>query len=361
VPHVISGLRPGWAVPGAPVAIEGVHLPVPTGGPPHVLVGSSDAHVLSASHRALRIVVPVEGETGTVAVRIDELPGETIYLEVARPFATGVHQVDSPAFGIDRRLYCTMSGGRDSKAAVPLFRIYPDGAREPIAVEIANPTSLAVGPDGLLYISSRFDGTVHRLLGDDRAELFATGLGTATGLAFDAQGHLFVGDRAGSILRVSPDRQVETFATIPASVAAFHLTMGPDGCLYVAAPTLATHDAIYRVTPDRLVDVVYNGFGRPQGLAFDTAGLLYVVEALAGASGLYRIDVGAPGPETRGTPGLKPLGSAELILAAASLVGVCFDPDGGLLVASADTVWRLDCPLQPLIHGQIPTRRPARS
>lgn len=372
MPHVISGLRPGWAVPGAPVAIEGVHLPVPSGGPPHVLVGSSDAHVLSASHRALRVVVPPDGETGTVAVRIDELPGETIYLEVARPLATGVHQVDSPAFGADRLLYCTMSGGRDSKAAVPLFRIHADGAREPIAADIANPTSLALGPDGLLYVSSRFDGTVHRLLGDDRAELFATGLGTATGLAFDAEGYLFVGDRAGSILRVSPDRQVETYATIPASVAAFHLAMGPDNCLYVAAPTLATHDAIYRITRDRLVDVVYNGFGRPQGLAFDATGMLYVVEALAGAAGLYRLDVsnGVPGLQTGGeapdAPGLKPQGS-ELVLSAATLIGVCFDPDGGLLVASAETVWRLDCPLQPFVvagpsqHGQIPTRRPARS
>ena len=65
-----------------------------------------------------------------------------------------------------------------------------------------------------------------------------------------------------------PDRRVETFATLPASVAAFHLAFGPDGCLDVAAPTLATHDPIYRITPDRLVDSVYEGFGRPQGLAF---------------------------------------------------------------------------------------------
>ena len=325
---------------------------MPAGGPPHVLVGGADAHVLAASHRSLRVVVPSDGETGTVAVRIDELPGETIYLEVARTLVTGMHQVDSPTFGSDRRLYCTMSGGRDNKAAVPLFRIQPDGVREPIAVDIPNPTSLAVGPDGMLYVSSRFDGTVHRLMDDDRAELFATGLGTATGLAFDADGNLFVGDRTGSILRVSPDRQVDTFASIPSSVAAFHLAMGPDNCLYVTAPTLATHDAVYRITPDRLVDVLYNGLGRPQGLAFDADGMLYVVDALAGAAGLYRIDVASSAPQ------------AELVLGAASLIGVCFDPDGGLLVASADTVWRLDCALQPLprpFHGQIPTRRPARS
>ena len=334
--HVISALRPAWVVPGARVSLEGVHLPVPVDGPPHVLVGSRDAQVVGASATSLRIIVPEDSDSGRVPIRIDELPGETIYVEVARAYATGVHQVDSPAFGSDGRLYCTMSGSRGTKAAVPLFRVAADGSREPIVAEISNPTSLALGPDGLLYISSRFDGQVYRLGRDDHAELYATELGVATGLAFSRDGSLFVGDRSGTILRISPERNVEVFATIPASVAAFHLAFGPDQCLYVAAPTLSTHDPIYRITPDRLVDEVYRGFGRPQGLAFDSSGWLYVVEALAGQGGLYRLDVAARSPE------------AELVLSAPSLVGVTFAPDAGLIVSTADTIWRLDCPLLPL-------------
>ena len=38
-------------------------------------------------------------------VRIDELPGETAYIEVARVLATGVHQVDSPVVR-SRRAVC---------------------------------------------------------------------------------------------------------------------------------------------------------------------------------------------------------------------------------------------------------------
>jgi len=334
---VISAIRPAWAVPGAIVSIDGVHLPLPAEGPPHILVGAVDARVTSASHRTVRLLVPPESEGGTLAVRIDELPGETVYLQVARVIGTGIHQVDSPVFGQDGRLYCTVSGGRGTKAAVPLFRINlnADGAREPIAVELANPTSMALGPDGRLYVSSRFDGHVYRLLEDDRLELYATELGTATGLAFGSDGSLYVGDRSGTILRVSPDRQVETFATIPASIAAFHLAMGPDEALYITAPTLATHDAVYRVSRDRMVDVIYSGFGRPQGLAFDSTGALYVVDALAGSSGLYRLDPAAPSA------------APELVVSAPSLIGVAFDPQGGLVLASADTVWRLDCPLRP--------------
>jgi sugar lactone lactonase YvrE len=334
VSHVITALRPGWAVPGGSVSLEGSHLPVPSDGPPHVLVGADDAHVAVASHRLLRFVVPAGAEGGTLAVRIDELPGETTYLQVGRVLVTGVHQVDNPVYGHDGALYCTHSGGRGAKSPVPLYRVGRDGSREPIAVDIANPTSLAIGPDGHLYVSSRFEGIVYRVVGD-QAETFASELGTATGLVFGRDGSLYVGDRSGTIFRVSQDRRVETFATIPSSVAAFHLAMGPDDALYVTAPTLATHDALYRITPDRLVDVVYTGLGRPQGLAFDSTGQLYVVEALAGAAGLYRLDVTASRPE------------AELVLSASSLVGLAFDPEGGIALASGETVWRLDCALKP--------------
>ena len=268
-------------------------------------------------------------------IRIDELLGETTSIEVARTLATGVHQVDSPAFDTQGRLYVTQSGSRDTKVPVPLYRIGLDGVREPLAVEVANPTSVALGPDGLMYISSRFDGHVHRLTADDRVELYATELGVPTGLAFAPDGTLFVGDRSGSILRVSPERQVETYASLPASVAAFHLAYGPDGSLYATAPTLATHDPVYRISPDRLVDVVCDSFGRPQGLGFDSAGTLYVADALAGASGLYRVDLSQPRPK------------AELVLSAPMIVGVAFDPRGGVVLASNDTIWKLDVDLKP--------------
>jgi sugar lactone lactonase YvrE len=317
-------------VPGARVALVGVHFPLPADGPPHVLVGADDAHVVAASHEVIRIVIPATARGGTTAIRVDELAGESGFVEVARQFVTGVHQVDSPIFDRSGTLYVTQSGSRETKVPVPLYRVGRDGAREPLAVEIANPTSLALGTDGAVYVSSRFEGSVYRIGERDKAELYVTELGVPTGLAFAPDGTLFVGDRSGSILRVSPDRHVETFATLPASVAAFHLAYGPDGFLYVTAPTLSTRDALYRIGPDRMVDVVYDGFGRPQGLAFDSTGSLYVVDALAGAAGLYRVDVGGERP------------APELVLAAPTLVGVAFDPDGGVALASNDTIWRLE-------------------
>ena len=330
---------PVRAMPGARVAIRATHLLLPIDGLPHVLVGEKAARVVAASPRGVTIVIPPDADPGDQVVRIDEIPGVSGRIIVGAVFATDVHQVDSPAFDRDGRLYVTRSGSRDARPRVPLFRIGTDGVKTSLSVEIGNPTSLAIGPDGLLYVSSRFDGSVYRLLDDDHVERYATELGVATGLAFSSAGDLFVGDRSGTIFRVRPDRQVDTYATLPASVAAFHLAFGPDECLYVSAPTLATHDAIYRISPERLVDVVSDKFGRPQGLAFTPNGDFYVVDALAGAAGLFKLDITSDAAEP------------ELVVAASSLIGVAFSA-GMTALASHDTVWKLDGMLSADPEGQ---------
>jgi sugar lactone lactonase YvrE len=330
----LSTIHPRGAVPGGRVTLIGTRLPLPNDAPPQVTIGGLAARVVAASSRAVTVLVPdVAG--GPQPVRVVELPGESLVLDVATRVTTGVHQVDSPVCDAAGSVYATHSGGRDAKAPVPLFRIRADGTRDAINVEIGNPTSMALGPDGSVFISNRFEGQVYRLTPDDRAELFATDLGVATGLACAPDGTLYVGDRTGTIFRVSAGqsgesaRHVENYATIPASVAAFHLALAPDGSLYVTGPTLASQDVVYRVTPSREVEVVCGGFGRPQGLAIDGTGVLFVTDALAGGAGLYRVDVRESSP------------APELVIAAPHLVGVAFDPRGGMVLASHDTIWRI--------------------
>ncbi len=322
----IAAVRPLWAVEGGRITIEGSGFVV---DPvlPRVLIGGSQARLASASPSELTAIVPEGLDGGTTRVRIEEAPGETAFVEIGAPLATGLHQVDSPVFDAAGNLYVTFSGSRGQQGPVAIFVVRPDGSREPFVADLANPTSLAFDPDGRLHVSSRFEGTVHRIDASGAATVVATDLGVACGIAFSPDGILHVGDRSGSVYRVR-DGRAELLASIPASIAAFHLAFGTDGWLYLTAPTLGARDNLYRISPDGRVEVFYAGFGRPQGLAFDARGDLYVVDALAGASGVYRLTLGGAA---------KP----ERLADGGGLIGLAFDPHGGVVLASSDTVYRL--------------------
>lgn len=290
-----------------------------------VRIGTVPARILAGSSRELRVSVPGGLDGGSTPVRLESAPGASALVEIGVPLATGLHLVDNPAFDPDGNLFVTFSGSRGQQSPVAIYIVRPDGTREPFVTNLPNPTSLAFDPQGQLHVSSRFDGSVYRIEADGSAEVVASDLGVACGIAFDADGVLFVGDRAGTILRVEDGRAMP-FASIPASVAAFHLAFGPTGHLFVTGPTLNTRDCIYRISRGGEVEVFYEGFGRPQGMAFDGKGRLYVADAIAGSGGLYRF----------GTDGAAP----ELLIAAGGIIGVAFGPDGALAVASSDTVFR---------------------
>lgn len=326
---VLTSLEPIRVVEGGRLWLRGDGFPQPDSTTDLVTIGGVSARMSFAAPDRMAVVVPAGLDGGETPVKVAWLPGATLYARVGSMLATGVHQVDNPVFGADGNLYVTYSGTRGQEATVSIFRITRTGAREPFVHGLVNPTSMTVGPDGLLYVSSRFEGRVYRVFDDGRYEVIASDLGVACGLAFGSDGSLFVGDRAGSIFRIDKSGRTETFATIPSSIAAFHLAMSPDGVLYVSAPTLASYDSVRRVYADGRVEGLNIPFGRPQGLAFDPNGVLHIVEALAGSSGVYAI---------------RPDREPELVVAGAGLVGVAFARNGEMIVASNDSVFSFPPP-----------------
>lgn len=320
----ITSITPATSIAGGRIAIHGSGFPIGL-GLPSVHVGDAPARVVFASGSELDVVLDAS-LSGELAVRVGG-SADRVTVHAGTIVATGLHQVDSPVVDSGGTLYLTYSGTRGQQVPVSIFRVPRGGTRESFSAAVTNPTSMAISPDGQLFVSSRFEGAVYRLDPDGSAEVFASDLGIACGLAFAEDGTLFVGDRSGTIFEVASGGQARTLATLPASVAAFHLARGADG-LYVASPTLSPRDAIYRVSFAGEVSVVHSGFGRPQGLAFDPDGELYVVEALAGVSGVYRVP-------RDGTP--------ELVVSGPRLVGVAFDADT-MIVCSADTAYRVPRP-----------------
>jgi sugar lactone lactonase YvrE len=324
-PPRVTAVHPIWAIEGGCISIEGAGFHVDAPELPHVLIGGVRARVVSASPTRIAALVPGGVEGGTTAVQVQGA-GEPTSIGVAARFATGLHQVDNPVFDREGRLYVTYSGTRGQQVPVSIFRVHRNGTRETFSSGIVNPTSMAIDAEGRLYVSSRFEGVVYSVNPDGSVEPFANDLGVACGLAFAADGSLFVGDRSGTIFRVDRAGHASTFATLPTSVAAFHLAIGQDQALYATAPTLSAYDSVYRIDSNGKVTTRYTGFGRPQGIGVDPTGTLFVVEALAGVSGLYRLREGDP---------------PELVLSGPGLIGFAFDSGGDLVVCSSDTAYRL--------------------
>jgi sugar lactone lactonase YvrE len=152
-------------------------------------------------------------------------------------------------------------------------------------------------------------------------------MGIATGLAFDRDGFLYCGDRSGTIFKIGPDRQIFVFATLEPSIAAYHLAFAPDGDLFVTGPTTSSFDRVYRISSGGEVTTFYRGLGRPQGLAFDTAGNLYVAASFGGRRGVVRL-----------TPDAKP----DLVTSGIGIVGLALLPTRRAMLATADALFSLD-------------------
>src|SRR5438105_4260957 len=182
MPARVAAVRPPWAIESGRITIEGSELPIDEAHLPNVHVGSAPARVVYASPTRIAALVPSGLEGGRTPIRIDGVPGEPPIVDVAPPFATGLHQVDNPVFDRDGNLYVTYSGTRGQQVPVSIFRVRPNGTRETFCTGLVNPTSMALGPEGDLYVSSRFEGTVYRVTPDGAVTPFATDLGVPCGL-----------------------------------------------------------------------------------------------------------------------------------------------------------------------------------
>jgi sugar lactone lactonase YvrE len=335
-PH-IQAVTPAAALPGGEVRILGSGFRAPELRRPRVRFGDVDAAIVVSSDDFVVARVPEGAASGSIVVSTNGHASNPQQIKVATAIADNLHPVTNPALDVEGNIYVTFSGSRGQKVPVSIFKIDTNYNVKPFLTEIMNATAIAFDREGQMYVSSRFDGTVYRVAQNGTMSTYAESMGVATGLAFDREQNLYVGDRSGTIFKVARDRQIFVFATIEPSVSAYHLAVGPQGDLFVTGPTTSSFDAVYKVDPHGTVSVFYRGLGRPQGLAFDREGNLYVAASLGGKRGIVRI---------------SPDGAASLAVAGSGLVGLAFAPGRSAVLATNSAIYHLgwDVQGQPLIE-----------
>jgi len=329
--HVLT--HPSSGIPGGEVVVERSDLPGERQGKPSVWFETEQSHLVVGTPRRVLALVPRLKKHGPIEVRFavsddGETTVKTASFIAGRVLAEDLHPVASPAFDPDDgSLFVTRSGSRGEHIPVTLFRISVAGEVSEFSGDITNPTGIAFDKRGQMFVTSRLDGTVYRVTPLNEVVAFAGDLGIATGLAFDQAGEMYVGDRSGTIHRVNEIGQARPWVQVEPSVSAYHLAFGPDGALYLSGPTVSGFDVITRIDEHGKTGIFYRGLGRPQGLAFDRQGNLYVAASLHGRRGIVRISADA--------------GQAEIVVAGMNLVGLAFSAKGDVVVATNEAVYSL--------------------
>ena len=203
MPH-IERISPAAALPGGEITIYGDSFISKRGGRPVVRFGDMEAPLALASSNRLIARVPENVTARTIQVVNAQQESQPYPVAVAYQIADNLHPVANPAVDAQGNIYVTFSGPRGQRVPVSLYKIGANYAVKPYVTSLVNPSGLAVGPSGDLFVSCRHDGTIHRVSTSGQAEEWIEGMGIATGLAFDRAGNLFVGDRSGTIFKISP-------------------------------------------------------------------------------------------------------------------------------------------------------------
>lgn len=324
-PHIES-VSPELAMAGGEVRIVGSGLRPQQWQRPQVQFGEVEGGIVVSAESFLVARVPEGATSGQVVVATDGHVSNAHSVKVAVPIAENLHPVANPALDSQGNIYATFSGSRGQKVSVAVFKIDTNYTVKPFVAEMMNATGIAFDRQGLMYVSSRFDGAVYRVSPNGTMTTYAEGMGVATGIAFDRNQNLYVGDRSGTIFKIGRDQQVFVFATLEPSVSAYHLAFGPQGDLFVTGATTSSFDCVHRVDPQGTVHTFFRGLGRPHGLAFDAIGNLYVAASLSGKRGIVKI---------------TPEGKASLEVTGHGIVGLAFAPGRSVILATTDAVHHL--------------------
>lgn len=213
-----------------------------------------------------------------------------------------------------------------------LYRVYPDGAWETLLPPngMATPQAMAFSPAGELFVNNDEAGRIVRIT-DGQGEFFVEVISYIPPLghlAFDHFGNLYFSEGAPGfqprLIKISPQAQV-TEVTRDVSFPS-GLAFTPDGTLYVAENLSGEVSAVS--TTDGTVTTFVDGLTRPQSIAADNVGNLYVAA--------YEGPLDQPGDPAY-DPGLNRIWKIDpsenrTLYAALDVSDLAFSPAGELFI-----------------------------
>src|SRR6266550_9034073 len=178
-PRILK-VDPAIAIPGGEVAIDCADFDTSDPTLCAVWFGTERAQLVALSPKRALAVVPEARQSGGLIIALESrgVRSTDASVIVGRRLAEDLHPVTNPAFDPDDgALFVTRSGSRGEQLTVTLFRIDVGGQISEYSGDIANPTGIAFGGDGQMFVTSRLEGVVYRLTAFKDAVSFAQSLG----------------------------------------------------------------------------------------------------------------------------------------------------------------------------------------
>ncbi len=224
----ISGVSPAAAIPGGEFQIRGKGLA--RSERPQVTIGDVSAPIVIGSDSYMVVRVPDGAGAGDLVVESGDKSTPVWTCDVGIQIADSLYPVANPAVDSFGNVYVTFSGSRGQKTPVSVYKIDLELHRQ--AVRHRRDECHRPGLRPRRACCTYQPLRRHRVSGYAQRQhvRLRRGHGRRHRASASIQDeNLYVGDRSGTIFKISRSRQIYVFATLEPSIAAYHLAMGADG------------------------------------------------------------------------------------------------------------------------------------
>src|SRR5947209_11196717 len=187
-PH-ISQVTPPASIAGGELQIRGKGFF--KADRPRVTIGETAAPLIIGSDSFVIARVPEGATDGELVIAAGQQASEAWSCDIGVLLADSLHPVGNPAVDSFGNIFTTFSGSRGQKVPVAVYKIDLNFNMKPFINDMMNATGMVFDRDGLLYVSSRFDGVIYRVTPSGNMTVFVEGMGVATGIAFDREDNLY--------------------------------------------------------------------------------------------------------------------------------------------------------------------------